>query len=203
MARSRAKLWSKIVAWFSADSEYYYRGWDARQVQNMLASILGPRLPKDPELTEWVLERLDDVRWSSRLGAVLSLLAWPGGPPPEITDRIFKALEDRRGLESYPARLTAASFLINRNEDEGASINLCLEALDYGTQPWEGLSSAAEIRKQAALVLGKLEPLEENQRVYDRLLRVLKEDEDFDVRDAAYNALIRLAGVRDRQTAMA
>jgi hypothetical protein len=48
-----------------------------------------------------------------------------------------------------------------------------------------------------------LEPLEENQRVYDRLLRVLKEDEDADVRDAAYNALIRLAGVRDRQAARA
>jgi hypothetical protein len=44
-----------------------------------------------------------------------------------------------------------------------------------------------------------LEPLEHNQRVYDRLLRVLEEDEESEVRDAAYNALVRLAGARDRQ----
>ena len=179
------------------------RDLEAREVQRAFASVLGPRLPEDPKLKEWVLGYLSDVRWSSRLGAVLSLLAWPGGPPPEITDQIFKALEDRRGLESYPARLTAASFLINRNEDGGASINLCFEALDYGTQPWEYLPKSAEIRKQAALVLGKLEPLEENQRVYDRLLRVFKEDEEPKVRDAAYNALVRLAGVWDRQAARA
>ncbi len=131
--------------------------------------------------------------------AVLTLIAWPRGPPPEIVERIFTALKDRRGLESYPAGLTAASFLINRNEDHGVSIDLCLEALEYGTQPWEGLPWAGEIRKQAALILGKLEPLEHNERVYNRLLRVMKEDENQDVRDAAYNALVRLAGVRDRQ----
>jgi hypothetical protein len=203
LTTSRPELWSHVVTWISSDSGKYENDWDARQVQRVLASVLGPRLPEDPQLTEWVLERLGDVRWSSRLGAVLSVLAWPGGPPPEILDRIFKAVEDRRGLESYPARLTAASFLINRNEDGGASIKLCLEALDYGTQPWEALRNSAEIRKQAALVLGKLEPLEENQRVYDRLLHVLKEDKDPDVRDAAYNALVRLAGVRDRRAARA
>jgi HEAT repeat protein len=188
-----------LAAWISSDSD---REWgDSQKIQNVLASVLGPRLPGETKIREWILERLRDIRWSSRLGATLCLLAWPGGPPREIMDQIFKALEDQRGLESYPARLTAASFLINRNEDKGASIDLCLEALDYGTQPWEGLSNASAIRKQAALILGKLEPLEHNQRVYDRLFRVLKEDEEPEVRDAAYNALVRLAGVRDRQTA--
>jgi hypothetical protein len=129
---------------------------------------------------------------------VLTLLAWPGGPPREIVERIFLALKDRRGLESYPARLTAASFLINRNEDRGSSVDLCLETLDYGIESWEWLSRAGQIRKQAALVLGKLEPLEHNERVYSRLLRVMKEDENAGVRDAAYNALVRLAGARDR-----
>lgn len=67
----------------------------------------------------------------------------------------------------------------------------------------EFLTNSREVREQAALILGKLEPLEHNQRVYDRLLRVMKEDEGPEVRDAAYNALVRLAGVRDRQAAVA
>lgn len=51
--------------------------------------------------------------------------------------------------------------------------------------------------RQAALVLGKLEPLASNQRAYDRLLHVMKHDEDADVRDAAYGALVRLARARE------
>ncbi len=191
-----SEFFPRVRSWICCDSDYS----DAPiGIRESLVAVLGPHLPEDQTLRDWVLERLGDIRWSSRLGAVLALLAWPGGPPPEIVERIFLALKDRRGLESYPARLTAASFLINRNEDRGSSVDLCLEALDYGTEPWEGLPRAGEIRKQAALVLGKLEPLEHNERVYNRLLRVVKEDEDAWVRDAAYNALVRLAGARDRR----
>ena len=77
---------------------------------------------------------------------------------------------------------------------------LCLEALDYGTQPWEYLPGSGAIRKQAALILGRLEPLHYDPRVYDRLLRVMYTDPDADVRDAAYNVLVRLAQLRDRQS---
>lgn len=189
------ELLSNLQPWIACESDYS----DVPgEVQKQFASSFGPRLLEDPDLREWVLERLGDVHWAARLGATLTLLAWPEGPPPEIIERIFASLKDRRGPESYHARLAAASFLINRNEDHGVSIDLCLEALAYGTQPWEGLSRVGEIRKQAALVLGKLEPLEHNERVYNRLLQVMKEDEEHQVRDAAYNALVRLAGVRDR-----
>jgi len=190
-----SEFFPRIRPWIGCDSNYSGASWEIRK---SWAIALGPHLPEDPTLRDWVLEYLGEARWSSRLGAVLALLAWPGGPPREIVERIFLALKDRRGLESYPARLTAAAFLINRNEDRGSSVDLCVEALDYGTEPWEWLSQAGPIRKQAALVLGKLEPLEHNERVYSRLLRVLKEDEDAGVRDAAYNALVRLAGARDR-----
>lgn len=87
--------------------------------------------------------------------------------------------------------------MINRNESCAESIDLCLEALDYGTQPWEEVPKSAGIRKQAALVLSKLEPVRYDDRVYAKLLHCMKTDQDADVRDAAYNALVRLAGVRD------
>jgi len=142
---------------------------------------------------------LRNPRWSARLGAALALLAWPGGPPEEILPQVFSALEDPRGLEAYPAQLTAASFLINQNDTAAEAIDLCLEALDYGTQPWEDIWSSREVRKQAALVLGKLEPVFYDPRVYDKLLHVMHHDEDASVRDAAYGTLVRLARIRDQQ----
>ena len=78
-------------------------------------------------------------------------------------------------------------------------MDLCLEALDYGTHPWEHLSNSAYVRKQAVEILDGVRNLEHHQRVYERLARVIEEDKDPGVRDAAYDALVRLAGARDRQ----
>ncbi|MCP4661297.1 MAG: hypothetical protein GY856_38325, partial [bacterium] len=153
------------------------------------------------ELREDLLELLGDVRASSRQGAAFALLAWPGGPPAEVRDRILAVLEDRRDLDSYAARLEAASYLLNRNATSAGAVELCLDALDYGTRPWEYLPASKNVRKQAALVLSKLEPLEHNQRVFDKLLGVMQDDADADVRDAAYEALVRLARVREHGSA--
>jgi hypothetical protein len=134
---------------------------------------------------------------SARLGAALTLLHWPESPPDDVLERIFKALEDRRGLDAYPAQLTAASFLVNQDEYAKAAIDLCLEALDYGTRTWEDLPSSLQVRQQAALVLGKLEPVCYDERVYEKLLQVMENDRYVDVRGAAYGALVRLARIRD------
>ena len=83
------------------------------------------------------------------------------------------------------------------NATSAGAVELCLEALDYGTRPWEYVSDSGNVRKQAALVLSKLEPLEHNQRVFDKLLGVMQDDADADVRDAAYEALVLLARVRE------
>jgi hypothetical protein len=148
-------------------------------------------------LRDEFLALLEAPRWSARAGAALTLLHGPDGPPDDVLDRVFQALEDRRGLEAYPAQLTAASFLINQNAHAQASIDLCLEALDYGTHTWEGLPQSHNIRQQAALVLGKLEPLVYEERVYGKLVQVMEEDQYFSVIDAAYGALVRLARVRE------
>ncbi len=195
------QLSSQIEEWVTVDTRIDYqqvRGEEGPQkVRETLAGRLARRLPEDAKLRQRMLTLLDDVRASSRLGAALTLLAWPDGPPEDVRARVFAAIDDRRDLDSYPARLEAASYLINRNETGAEAVELCLEALDYGTRPWEYLPASGEVRKQAALVLSKLEPLEHNQRAYDKLLGVLRSDADADVRDAAYEALVRLARVRE------
>ena len=89
-----------------------------------------------------------------------------------------------------------AEVLINDADRELSqrAIDVCIEALDYATQPWYHLpKSGPAVRKQAATILGRLDPLYRDRAVFDRLARLMQEDTDAEVRDAAYGALLRLA----------
>jgi len=200
--RSRA-LRFQLQSWLCMDLDP--DSWATSQTQWMkgiqarIAAKVGARLPEDDGLRDWVLQLLDSPRMSARLGGALAVLSWPGGPPEEFLDRIFAAIEDARDLASYPARLAAASLLIDRRETAREAVDLCLEALDYGAHPWEYLPDSAYARKQAASILDGVKGPEHSQRAYERLVRVIEEDKDPEVRDAAYDALVRLAEARDRQ----
>jgi hypothetical protein len=189
-----SELLSQLQPWLAIDSEYSYND---NKAQGRLAALFGSQILRDPCLRDRLFALLQDPRLSARLGAALTLLHWPESPPDDVLERIFKALEDRRGLDAYPAQLTAASFLVNQDEYAKAAIDLCLEALDYGTRTWEDLPSSLQVRQQAALVLGKLEPVCYDERVYEKLLQVMENDRYVDVRGAAYGALVRLARIRD------
>ncbi|MCP4680204.1 MAG: NACHT domain-containing protein [Deltaproteobacteria bacterium] len=169
---------------------------DTNKIRQMLAPHIAMRVADDPEQRSWVMGLLTDARYSARLGAMQVLAKWPGGPPREVIQSMLASLDDLRGLESYPARLTAASYLINRDPHSAQAIEVCLQALDYGTQPWEYFPESFEIRQQAALVLGKLEPTCYDTRVYSKLQQVMVNDQSLKVRDAAYAVMVRLAGVK-------
>jgi hypothetical protein len=51
-----------------------------------------------------------------------------------------------------------------------------------------------------SLIFGGLDPLYQDKPLFDRLVRVLKEDEDGNVRDAAFNSLMRLAAAPEEKT---
>jgi len=116
----------------------------------------------------------------------------PGGAPPELLPVLRGLLEDARGEENWPDRLEAAALLIN---DRDASVSrqaiaVTLEGLEYATLPWYDLPrSGSEVRAQAALVLGTLEPDYRNDDIFARLTRRLRDDNE-DVRDAAYTTLL-------------
>ena len=156
----------------------------------------------EKELYAQVVSLLNARAWPLRHGAAMTLIAMPGGPPAELLPRLRHLLEDMRGEESWPNRLTVAQLFINER-DEALSqhaIALCLEALDYAAQPWYHLpQSGAAVRKQAALILGQLEPIYRNRQIFDRLDRLMREDKDAEVRDAAYGALMRLAAAPEEK----
>jgi HEAT repeat protein len=206
----------QLLPWLSLDVGYNFevRPRKICEVRAQMARFFSLQLRADSRLRDRLVGQLRDPRWSARLGAVLTFFAGPDTPAEGIREVIFQALCDRRGLEAFPAQLTAASFLLNRSNDAKALIEMCLEALDYGTQPWEYLPlgsiadrnrfvlgapvGSGDVRRQAALVLSKLEPIAYDERAFSKLLHVLESDEDHDVRDAAYGALVRLARAREQ-----
>lgn len=126
----------------------------------------------------------------------MALVAMSGGSPSHLRPKLLSLLDEQRGEESWPERLQVAGILINdRDEDLSKhAMHVALAALDYATQPWYHLPLAGgRVRKQAASILGNLEPLYRDDAVFARLARVLDEDDDEHVRDAAYGALVRLA----------
>lgn len=191
--------------WLLVDKQFLSGGAAAEveAFRRALAARLGPVLPYNPDLLDWVLACLRSPRASARLGGALALLHWPGGPPPEQLQAVLATLDDNRDLISYPARLAAARALLNRDPAEeynDPAVRVALETLDYGTQPWEDILESREIRQEAALLLGQLDPLRYTSltaQVHTRLQRVLAEDPTPEVRAAALGALERLAGVRE------
>ena len=94
-----------------------------------------------------------------------------------------------------------AELLINDGDHQLSqqAIQVTLDALDFATQPWYDMPFLGpQVRKQAAQILGQLEPLYRDEKVFARLTRVLEEDKEARVRDAAYGALLRLAAAPER-----
>jgi hypothetical protein len=76
------------------------------------------------------------------------------------------------------------------------AIATAMAALDYATETWYALPhTGGSVRTKAAEILGALEPIYRSDEVFTRLTRVLGEDGSGEARDAAYQALLRLAVV--------
>ena len=111
----------------------------------------------------------------------------------EAAPHLVAALDDRRGLDSWPVRIAAAEVLLNEYHYSTAAVNTILPALDYGAHPLVVVPNAAEIRRQTALALGKLKAEYRQPHVFDRLKQVLNEEQGPAVLDGAFSALLSLA----------
>jgi hypothetical protein len=164
--------------------------------------MYAPLLVHQPELLAQVAEMLTSPAWPMRQGAAWTLITMPDGPPPHLRPALLGLLNDSRGEESWPERLQGCEILINARDRDLSqhAIVLALEALDYATQLWYDLPhTGARVRQDAARILGQLEPLYRDERIFTRLVRVLEDDTDANVRDAAYGALLRLAAAPEQE----
>ena len=194
LVNSDQKLRSKLLPWLGIIVEYSPN--EARTIRHLLAKAYASLLSSNPDLLNEVTHMLGSAAWPVRQGAAWTLIAMPGGPPANLLPTLYGLLDDMRGEESWPRRLQVSALLINDRDStlSQRAIAVALEALDYATQPWYDLPhQGSQVRQQAARILGTLEPLYRDEAVFARLARVLEEDNDAQVRDAAYGALLRLA----------
>jgi HEAT repeat protein len=173
-----------------------------------LILALADAVAENPSLRQRVVDLLDARNAPARHRAARVLIAQPGGPQPDLLPRLRGLLDDRRSEFRWPERLQVAELFLN-HQDYALSqraIATALDALDYGHDPWycywnwEPLYPPA-IRSRAATILGRLDPLHPDPVAFARLAQVLVEDEDENVRDAAYGALLRLAAARPAEAA--
>ncbi|MEM7126726.1 MAG: HEAT repeat domain-containing protein [Chloroflexota bacterium] len=196
---------NQAIMWLGAD---YVEDEDDREpepdekLRIWLSEWLVPIIGEDLQLRSRMVSLLDSPSRFVRIGAVRTLASLPNGPPTEVIPKILGTLTDASGEESWPNRLASAQIFINSRAQELSqqSINVCIEALDYATQPWyHQPESGPEVRKQAALILGQIDPLYRDPAIFARLTRLMQEDKDAQVRDAAYSALMRLAAAPEEK----
>jgi HEAT repeat protein len=191
---SDTEITQRLLPWLGTISQHSVGYGDT--TQRRLADAYALVLANHPELLRRVADMLTAPAWPTRQGAAWTLLAMPGGVPPHLLPRIHGLFEDMRSEGSWSRRLSVAELLLN-NHEKGSSqraIAVALEALDFATQPWYDLPfTGSRVREEAARILGRLELLSRDKAVFARLTRVLEEDTEAPVRDAAYSALLRLA----------
>jgi HEAT repeat protein/energy-coupling factor transporter ATP-binding protein EcfA2 len=188
--RRRLFPWLGVVTEGTGDDE----------LRRQLADAYAALLEHEPYMLARVKEMLRSPAWPERQGAAWALIAMPGGPPPDTMPALRGLLDDQRGEESWPERLEAVASLLN---DRDANISrfaiaVAVDALDYARKPWYGIPhSAARVHAKAAAALGRLEPVYRDDAVLARLIRLVIEEADEDVLDAAYQALLRLTEAPD------
>ncbi|AGP40770.1 HEAT repeat domain-containing protein [Sorangium cellulosum] len=188
------KIRRQLIPWLSVVSEFGND--DAEHTRRVLADAYAPLIAQQPELAAGFTSMLGSPAWPARKGAAWTLIAAPGGPPQDALPILRRLLDDRRAEESWPERLDAAAILINDSDIDvyHAAITATVEALEYGAKPWyDAPRSAGNVRARAAEILSTLQPLYRNDDIFARLSRVLQNDDNESVRDAAYEALVRLA----------
>jgi len=156
-------------------------------------------LTRDPAAWAEVVEMLSSVDWRLRLSGVEIVAASGEAAVRQVAPRLLAAMDDQRGLDSWPARLAAAELLLNDRHHSQAAIDTVLPALEYGAHPLVIVPNAAEIRRQAALALGKLKAEFRRPDVAAKLEALLTTEKDPSVLDSLFNALHSLASAPESE----
>ena len=195
-----AAIRERLFPWLGMVSEFR-RKTLADESRKCLAEAFSLVIIDDSDLFNRLQKMLDSAAWPERCSAVQAFCAMPGGPPKHLLPKIRAMLEDLRGEESWPNRLQIAALFINDRDPEVSrrAVDVAIEALEYATPPWYDLPAIGpQVRKQAAEILGNLDPLYRDDAIFERLVSVVNEDEHAGVRDSAFGALLRLAAAPEK-----
>jgi HEAT repeat protein len=151
----------------------------------------------NPTVREKLAQLLRAKDWRVRLSAIEVFAGAHIDTLRQVVPELITALDDRRGLDSWPARIEAAEVMLNDYQHSETAIQTILPALDYATHPLVFVEGAGNVRRQAAVALGNLKAERRDPRVLARLERLLEDGADPQVLDGAYNALVSLIAAPD------
>lgn len=152
----------------------------------------------NPAVRAEMVQLLRAEDWRTRLSAVEVLAGANTDALREIVPELVEVLDDFRGLDSWPARIAAAEFLLNDYQWSEKAIQTILPALDYGTHPLVFVLLSGEVRRRAAVALGTLNAERRDPAVLPRVVRLMAEEEGPHLLDGAYNALLSLVAAPER-----
>ncbi|HRF48815.1 MAG TPA: HEAT repeat domain-containing protein [Anaerolineales bacterium] len=154
-----------------------------------LAEAWGTRARTAPEVAAWarglLLSDNEDLREAA---AWLLELAGPEAVR-NSREELLQALADRRGKDSWPARVAAAQRLLNEWAYSDRALQVLVAALDFGLRPSIVDNSATSVRREAALAVGTLKAIEVHPAAIVAIRRALDEETDPRVLDALAGAL--------------
>jgi len=166
---------------------------EARDAVSGLVEMWGKQAQQSEETYHWVRGLLHSPnRFLRQHGALILKRAGFQAVQDAKVD-LVAALDDLRGYDSWPARLAAADLFLNEWQFTREALRVILEAQDYGVNPPIFSRGAPGVRRQAAMILGKLKAIDQYPEVTDRIRHLLETEDDSDVLDSLLSALQSLA----------
>ncbi|MEM8533182.1 MAG: HEAT repeat domain-containing protein, partial [Chloroflexota bacterium] len=167
----------------------------------VLATNLGLLAVSSKEWRAYVIEQLSDFDWRRRAAAAQVLAAAGKEAVEEALPQLLQSLEDYRGPEAWRSHIATAELVINDDAFCDRAIELLVSKLDYGVDFVFPLRYAEEMRKEAALALGKLKAVDRREDVAQRIAAVLASGRERNpkVLDALFSALSSLVAAPETE----
>ena len=176
-----------------------YVGPRERGTRATVVDAFGEWLKRDPAAWGEIIQMIGSEDWRSRRSGIEIVASAGEAAVRQVAPRLLAAMDDHRGLDSWPARIAAAELLLNDLHHSQQAIDTILPALEYGAHPLVVVPDAAEIRQQAALALGELKAEFQRPDVAAKLDALLAKERDPQVLDSLFNALQSLASAPDER----
>lgn len=173
-----------------------------QQFAQQIVLYLGSCVRTNMQLRQAIIGHLNDLDWRMRAAAAQVLAAAGDEIVLAAKPSLLSALHDHRGYDVWPSHIAAAELLLNHHNYSDPAIDKLLPALHYGINAILPIRGAGEIRRSAALALGKLKAVYRRGDVIEQIELLLASERDTTVLDALFHALTSLAAAPELMEVM-